>query len=90
MAGAVERELGSFQSGRERSRFMFTSTQQCCSEQELEDAHGRLAVQQGKLRGAEGSFMTLRERRVQQNVVRSQELWQLGEDGAVRESTSCE
>jgi hypothetical protein len=34
--------------------------------------------------------MTLRERRVQQNVVRSQELWQLGEDGAVRESTRCE
>jgi hypothetical protein len=51
-------------------------------------------VLQGQLRGpgafphgrtgAEGSFMTLRERRVQQNVVRNQELWQLGEDGVVR------
>ena len=45
-------------------------------------AHGRT--------GDEGSFMMLRERRVQQNIVRNQELWQLGEDSVIRESTNCE
>ena len=79
---------------------MFSSTQQCCGEQELQDAHGRLAVLHSELRGpvafahrrtrTEGSFMTLRKHKIQQNVVTNQDPWQLGEDGVVRESTSCE
>jgi hypothetical protein len=54
---------------------VFSNTEQCCGEQELQDAHGRLAVLHGQLRGpaafahrrtgAEDSFMMLRERRIQ-------------------------